>query len=246
MTDKRKYRNIRNIDKRIKNLKEQSKNQFSFLSDLDKNIDILDSSLDDLKTNVGENIDSLKTIPEITINIRSIILELITLYTQLKENSKVLKKQIKDLESKKVSVNKQVKDVQKELKTFTTKVIERDGHIKLQFNKINNRNNYYKQIIKLLRSYDKQVNKLIPEDYEYLKTEIISRLEYMVENIQYIKKTLYTKSKRLEKIDNNFNNIRELLKKYSSANKEIPNIIDDVRKNEGVRKDVFFKDITKN
>lgn len=246
MTNKRKYRNIRNIDKRINKLKEQSEKQFSFLGDLGKKIETLDSSLDDIKSNVKENFDSLKTLPEITINIQSIILELITLYTQLKENSKILKKQIKELELKKISVNKKVKKVQKELKVLTTKVIERDGHIKLQFNKINNRNNYYKQIIKLLRSYDKQVNKLIPEDYEYLKTEIISRLEYMVENIQYIKKTLYTKSKRLEKIDNNFNNIRDLLKKYSSANKEIPNIIDDVRKDEGVRKDVFLTDIIKN
>jgi chromosome segregation ATPase len=246
MTDNRKYRNIRNINKRINNLQEKYKNQFSFLGDLDKKIDTLDSSLNDLKSDIKDNYDSLKTLPEITIDIQSVILELITLYTQLKENSRILKKQIKELESKKTSVNKKVKEVQKELKSLTTKVMERDSHIKLQFNKINNRNNYYKQIIKLLRSYDKQVNKLIPEDYEYLKTEIISRLEYMVENIQYIKKTLYTKSKRLERIDSNFNRIRDLLKKYSSANKEMPNIIDDVRRNEGIRKDVFLKDITKN
>jgi chromosome segregation ATPase len=246
MTDNRKYRNIRNIDKRINNLQEQYKNQFSFINDLGKKIETLDSSLDNLKSNIKENYDSLKTLPEITINIQKTILELITLYTQLKENSRILKKQIKDLESKKSNINKKAKEIRKELKSLTTKIIERDGHIKLQFNKINNRNNYYKQIIKLLRSYDKQVNKLIPEDYEYLKTEIISKLEYMVENIQYIKKTLYTKSKRLERIDNNFNNIRDLLKKYSSANKEIPNIIDDIRKSEGVRKDVFLKDIIKN
>ena len=127
--------------------------------------------------------------------------------------------------------------------TLTTKVIERDSKIKLQFDKINNRNDYYKKIIKLLRTYDRQISKLIPEDYNNLKEEIITKLEYMVENFQYIKKTLYTKSKRLEKIDENFNRIRDMLKKYSSINKDIPNMINEVRKEEGVNKDVFLKQI---
>ena len=62
MTDNRKYRNIRNIDKRINNLQEQYKNQFSFINDLGKKIETLDSSLDNLKSNIKENYDSLKTL----------------------------------------------------------------------------------------------------------------------------------------------------------------------------------------
>jgi len=238
MTDNN-YKNIRNIDSRINKIE----NQYVFLNDLGKKLDTVSSSLDELQGMVKENSSSMKELSSISMSIEDIILELVKLYKQLKENLKIIKTQIKDLESKKNDINKKIKKLRKELMTLTTKVLERDDEIKLQFNKINNRNNYYKKIIKLLRIYDSQIRRLIPEDYEYLKGEIISKLEYMVENFQYIKKALYTKSKRLERIDENFNRIRDMLKKYSSINKDIPNMINEVRKEEGIKKDVFFKQI---
>ena len=97
-----------------------------------------------------------------------------------------------------------------------------------------------------LKEYDKQIKKLIPEDYDTLRNQVIVDFEKTIEDLQFIKKSVWNKTKRLVTVDDNLDRIRDLLKKYSTIDEKIPNIINEVRKKEGVKKDAFLKKITKN
>ena len=124
--------------------------------------------------------------------------------------------------------------------------MERDNQIKSQMEKINKRNNYYKQIVLTLKEYDKKIKKLIPEDYDTLRNQVIVDFGKTLEDLQFIKKSIWGKTKRLVTVDDNLDRIRGLLKKYSTIDENVPNIINEVRKKEGVKKDAFLKKIIQN
>jgi hypothetical protein len=48
----------------------------------------------------------------------------------------------------------------------------------------------------------------------------------------------------MERINDNLNSIRNILTKYAKVDKDMPKVIDNVRKKQKVKKDSFFKEIT--
>ena len=122
--------------------------------------------------------------------------------------------------------------------------MERDIKLAKQFSKLNRRNDYYRQIIKKMRKYSQDIKDLVPEDYNELKEAITSRFETLLTDLQYVKRGLYTKSKRIETINNNLNRIRDILSQYAKVNKKMPNIINEVRKEQKIKKDSFLKKVT--
>ena len=223
-----------------------TENQYSFIKNLSDKIDTLDTSVSSLNTFVEESRSSLTLLEDQIKDIRISVEQLIILYNKLKTNSKIIKNQIKVLKEKKQEVETKVKTLQLPLKEAVKKLMKRDNQIKSQMGKINKRNNYYKQIILTLKEYDKQIKKLIPEDYDTLRNQVIVDFEKTIEDLQFIKKSVWNKTKRLVTVDDNLDRIRDLLKKYSTIDEKIPNIINEVRKKEGVKKDAFLKKITKN
>lgn len=223
-----------------------TENQYSFIKNLSDKIDTLDASVSSLNTFVQESKSSLTLLENQIKDIRISVEQLIILYDKLKTNSKIIKNQIKVLNVKKKKVEAKVKILQLPLKETAKKLMERDNQIKSQMEKINKRNNYYKQIVLTLKEYDKKIKKLIPEDYDTLRNQVIVDFGKTLEDLQFIKKSIWSKTKRLVTVDDNLDRIRGLLKKYSTIDENVPNIINEVRKKEGVKKDAFLKKIIQN
>ena len=127
---------------------------------------------------------------------------------------------------------------------FVAKLLKRDIPISSQFSKLNRRNIRYGIIMKKMRKYEREIKELVPEDYEELREEITSRFETVLTELQTTKRNLYTKGKRMERINDNLNSIRNILTKYAKVDKDMPKVIDNVRKKQKVKKDSFFKEIT--
>ena len=218
--------------------------QYNIIRNFAAKIETTESKLVLLEEQLDKNNTALNDMQESRIEVRNQIKVLIDTYEILRKNSKIIKKQIKDLETRKKNLATEIKTVKVKLDKFVEKILKRDSILSAQFAKINRRNSRYRQILKQMRKYSKEIQDLVPEDYNKLREEITSRFETLLTDMQYTKRHLYTKSKRLEKIDKNLNNIRNILSKYAKVNKKMPEIINEVRKEEKVRQDNFLKTVT--
>jgi len=217
--------------------------QYNIIRNLTGKVNKMHDKLDDFKAQIGNNEEALKVVHNKHMEVVKQIKLLIVTYDKLKANSKIIKQQIKDLKHRKKDLEDDIKKIKTNVDLTLKKLMERDIQLAKQFSRLNRRNDGYRKIIKKMNKYEKEIKELVPEDLEQLKNAVTNRFEVLLTDVQYTKKSLYTKSKRLEKINNNLNNIREILSQYSKVNNEMPNMINDVRKEEKVRKDAFFKEI---
>lgn len=218
--------------------------QYNIIRNFTAKIEKINGKVDTLEEQLSNNGKAINEIQQKGNEVRVEIKKSIEIYDMLRANLIVIKKQIKDLEKRKTDLITQLNTIKVKMNEFVAKLLKRDLPISSQFSKLNRRNIRYGIIMKKMRKYEREIKELVPEDYEELREEITSRFETVLTELQTTKRNLYTKGKRMEKINDNLNSIRNILTKYAKVNKDMPKVIDDVRKEEKVRKDTFFKEIT--
>lgn len=218
--------------------------QYNIIRNFTAKIEKINGKVDTLEEQLSNNGKAINEIQQKGNEVRVEIKRSIEIYDMLRANLIVIKKQIKDLEKRKTDLITQLNTIKVKMNEFVAKLLKRDLPISSQFSKLNRRNIRYGIIMKKMRKYEREIKELVPEDYEELREEITSRFETVLTELQTTKRNLYTKGKRMEKINDNLNSIRNILTKYAKVNKDMPKVIDDVRKEEKVRKDTFFKEIT--
>lgn len=218
--------------------------QYNIIRNFTAKIEKINGKVDTLEEQLSNNGKAINEIQQKGNEVRVEIKKSIEIYDMLRANLIVIKKQIKDLEKRKTDLITQLNTIKVKMNEFVAKLLKRDLPISSQFSKLNRRNIRYGIIMKKMRKYEREIKELVPEDYEELREEITSRFETVLTELQTTKRNLYTKGKRMEKINDNLNSIRNILTKYAKVNKDMPKVIDDVRKEEKVRKDAFFKEIT--
>ena len=218
--------------------------QYNIIRNFTAKIEKINGKVDTLEEQLSNNGKAINEIQQKGNEVRVEIKKSIEIYDMLRANLIVIKKQIKDLEKRKTDLITQLNTIKVKMNEFVAKLLKRDLPISSQFSKLNRRNIRYGIIMKKMRKYEREIKELVPEDYEELREEITSRFETVLTELQTTKRNLYTKGKRMEKINDNLNSIRNILTKYAKVNKDMPKVINDVRKEEKVRKDAFFKEIT--
>ena len=218
--------------------------QYNIIRNFTAKIEKINGKVATLEEQLSNNGKAINEIQQKGNEVRVEIKKSIEIYDMLRANLIVIKKQIKDLEKRKTDLITQLNTIKVKMNEFVAKLLKRDLPISSQFSKLNRRNIRYGIIMKKMRKYEREIKELVPEDYEELREEITSRFETVLTELQTTKRNLYTKGKRMEKINDNLNSIRNILTKYAKVNKDMPKVIDDVRKEEKVRKDTFFKEIT--
>jgi chromosome segregation ATPase len=218
--------------------------QYNIIRNFTAKIEKINGKVDTLEEQLSNNGKAINEIQQKGNEVRVEIKKSIEIYDMLRANLIVIKKQIKDLEKRKTDLITQLNTIKVKMNEFVAKLLKRDIPISSQFSKLNRRNIRYGIIMKKMRKYEREIKELVPEDYEELREEITSRFETVLTELQTTKRNLYTKGKRMEKINDNLNSIRNILTKYAKVNKDMPKVINDVRKEEKVRKDAFFKEIT--
>lgn len=218
--------------------------QYNIIRNFTAKIEKINGKVATLEEQLSNNGKAINEIQQKGNEVRVEIKRSIEIYDMLRANLIVIKKQIKDLEKRKTDLITQLNTIKVKMNEFVAKLLKRDLPISSQFSKLNRRNIRYGIIMKKMRKYEREIKELVPEDYEELREEITSRFETVLTELQTTKRNLYTKGKRMEKINDNLNSIRNILTKYAKVNKDMPKVIDDVRKEEKVRKDTFFKEIT--
>lgn len=218
--------------------------QYNIIRNFTAKIEKINGKVDTLEEQLSNNGKAINEIQQKGNEVRVEIKKSIEIYDMLRANLIVIKKQIKDLEKRKTDLITQLNTIKVKMNEFVAKLLKRDIPISSQFSKLNRRNIRYGIIMKKMRKYEREIKELVPEDYEELREEITSRFETVLTELQTTKRNLYTKGKRMEKINDNLNSIRNILTKYAKVNKDMPKVINDVRKEEKVRKDTFFKEIT--
>ncbi len=218
--------------------------QYNIIRNFTAKIEKINGKVDTLEEQLSNNGKAINEIQQKGNEVRVEIKKSIEIYDMLRANLIVIKKQIKYLEKRKTDLITQLNTIKVKMNEFVAKLLKRDIPISSQFSKLNRRNIRYGIIMKKMRKYEREIKELVPEDYEELREEITSRFETVLTELQTTKRNLYTKGKRMEKINDNLNSIRNILTKYAKVNKDMPKVINDVRKEEKVRKDAFFKEIT--
>lgn len=218
--------------------------QYNIIRNFTAKIEKINGKVATLEEQLSNNGKAINEIQQKGNEVRVEIKRSIEIYDMLRANLIVIKKQIKDLEKRKTDLITQLNTIKVKMNEFVAKLLKRDLPISSQFSKLNRRNIRYGIIMKKMRKYEREIKELVPEDYEELREEITSRFETVLTELQTTKRNLYTKGKRMEKINDNLNSIRNILTKYAKVNKDMPKVINDVRKEEKVRKDAFFKEIT--
>ncbi len=218
--------------------------QYNIIRNFTAKIEKINGKVDTLEEQLSNNGKAINEIQQKGNEVRVEIKKSIEIYDMLRANLIVIKKQIKDLEKRKTDLITQLNTIKVKMNEFVAKLLKRDLPISSQFSKLNRRNIRYGIIMKKMRKYEREIKELVPEDYEELREEITSRFETVLTELQTTKRNLYTKGKRMERINDNLNSIRNILTKYAKVNKDMPKVINDVRKEEKVRKDTFFKEIT--
>lgn len=218
--------------------------QYNIIRNFTAKIEKINGKVATLEEQLSNNGKAINEIQQKGNEVRVEIKKSIEIYDMLRANLIVIKKQIKDLEKRKTDLITQLNTIKVKMNEFVAKLLKRDLPISSQFSKLNRRNIRYGIIMKKMRKYEREIKELVPEDYEELREEITSRFETVLTELQTTKRNLYTKGKRMEKINDNLNSIRNILTKYAKVNKDMPKVINDVRKEEKVRKDAFFKEIT--
>lgn len=218
--------------------------QYNIIRNFTAKIEKINGKVATLEEQLSNNGKAINEIQQKGNEVRVEIKKSIEIYDMLRANLIVIKKQIKDLEKRKTDLITQLNTIKVKMNEFVAKLLKRDIPISSQFSKLNRRNIRYGIIMKKMRKYEREIKELVPEDYEELREEITSRFETVLTELQTTKRNLYTKGKRMEKINDNLNSIRNILTKYAKVNKDMPKVINDVRKEEKVRKDAFFKEIT--
>ena len=186
-----------------------------------KKIDNLDKIVDKLLKNIDKINNSLLTNKEIGLQFSkeyeqssTLLRKVISIYDIMKDNKEEMLSQIKGLEIKKndlINKSNHFKDL---LKQANIKIKSQNEEIKNKLQKVYKKENYYNSVINILNKYDKIVKNILSEyDYKDLKKNIIVNLESHLNKIQNLEKSIYTKNKRLEKMNNKINNIKNILRK---------------------------------
>jgi len=218
--------------------------QYNIIRNFTAKIEKINGKVATLEEQLSNNDKAINEVQQKGNEIGIEIKKSIEIYDILKTNFIIIKKQIKDLEKRKTELVTQLNTIKVKMNEFVAKLLKRDIPISSQFSKLNRRNIRYGIIMKKMRKYEREIKELVPEDYEELREEITSRFETVLTELQTTKRNLYTKSKRMERINDNLNSIRNILTKYAKVDKDMPKVIDNVRKAQKVKKDSFFKEIT--
>ena len=218
--------------------------QYNIIRNFTAKIEKINGKVATLEEQLSNNDKAINEIQQKGNEIGIEIKKSIEIYDMLRANLIIIKKQIKDLEKRKTELVTQLNTIKVKMNEFVAKLLKRDIPISSQFSKLNRRNIRYGIIMKKMRKYEREIKELVPEDYEELREEITSRFETVLTELQTTKRNLYTKGKRMERINDNLNSIRNILTKYAKVDKDMPKVIDNVRKQQKVKKDSFFKEIT--
>jgi len=218
--------------------------QYNIIRNFTAKIEKINGKVVTLEEQLSNNDKAINEIQQKGNEIGIEIKKSIEIYDMLRANLIIIKKQIKDLEKRKTELVTQLNTIKVKMNEFVAKLLKRDIPISSQFSKLNRRNIRYGIIMKKMRKYEREIKELVPEDYEELREEITSRFETVLTELQITKRNLYTKGKRMERINDNLNSIRNILTKYAKVDKDMPKVIDNVRKKQKVKKDSFFKEIT--
>ncbi len=218
--------------------------QYNIIRNFTAKIEKINGKVATLEEQLSNNDKAINEIQQKGNEIGIEIKKSIEIYDMLRSNLIIIKKQIKDLEKRKTELVTQLNTIKVKMNEFVAKLLKRDIPISSQFSKLNRRNIRYGIIMKKMRKYEREIKDLVPEDYDELRNEITSRFETVLTELQTTKKNLYTKGKRMERINDNLNSIRNILTKYAKVDKDMPKVIDNVRKKQKVKKDSFFKEIT--
>lgn len=218
--------------------------QYNIIRNFTAKIEKINGKVATLEEQLSNNDKAINEIQQKGNEIGIEIKKSIEIYDMLRANLIIIKKQIKDLEKRKTELVTQLNTIKVKMNEFVAKLLKRDIPISSQFSKLNRRNIRYGIIMKKMRKYEREIKELVPEDYEELREEITSRFETVLTELQTTKRNLYTKGKRMERINDNLNSIRNILTKYAKVDKDMPKVIDNVRKKQKVKKDSFFKEIT--